>query len=143
VRVFFFSTEEVANLGDAFLWVWSKGLPKKGDNARPRAPCARSSRFFVFSVTCAVSKRLFRQGAPIPNGFFGKARRHQTAFSARCAVTKRLFRQGAPIPNGFFGKARRHQTAFSARCAVTKRLFRQGAPSANGELFDHALSRPK
>jgi hypothetical protein len=102
VRVFFFSTEEVANLGDASLGVAER--PTKERRQREAACSVRAVLAFFL--------------------FFGQMRRHQTAFSARCTDTKRLSRQGVPSPNGTFSKARRHQTALSVRCADTKRLYR-------------------
>jgi hypothetical protein len=89
VRVFFFSTEEVANLGDASLDTADLSLPKKGDNARPRAPCARSSRFFFQPRAPSINGSI-GAAMPIPNGMFGKVYRYQTALSARL-----------PSPNGF------------------------------------------
>jgi hypothetical protein len=111
---FFFSTEEVANLGDASLGVVER--PTKERRQREAACSVRA----VLAFFC----------------FFGHVRRYQTAFSARRAVTKRLFRTGDPLPNGFFGRATRYQTAFSAHerlpngrigamPADTKRLYRR------------------
>jgi hypothetical protein len=79
VRVFFFSTEEVANLGDASLGVVER--PTKERRQREAACSVRAVlAFFVFRPDGPVTKRLNRQGVPSPNGSIGKVHRYHGEF---------------------------------------------------------------